>query len=198
MKELACLVCGEKYQVSPGVNKVTCADCYITGEAPKVKDGVHYYSPEGFLKLVSAGIDDWKVIKDKTEQERKLIKRFNGMRKRENSLIRIQRKLGISWPKTKKLEGYRMLNLGWKRKDIAKELGVNASTVTKWKVSQKESEQAQIPYFKKKKQHANFGSSSGGSSSEGKNHENQKYRKSKIRYNFSQKTLNFVRRESEE
>lgn len=198
MKQLACSVCGEKYQASPGVNKMTCAECCITGEAPRVEDGVHYYSPEAFLKLVSAGIDDWKVIKDKTGQEKKLIKRFNRMRKRENSLIRIQRKLGISWPKTKKLEGYRMLNLGWKTESIAKELGVNVATVSRWRMLQKESEEAQIPCHKEKMQHSNSENSSGGLSSEGKNQENQKYRKSKIRYNFSQKTLDFVKRESKE
>ncbi len=57
---------GEKCQTGPGVNKVTRAECYITGEAPRVEDGVHYYSSEAFLKLISAGIDDWKLIKDKT------------------------------------------------------------------------------------------------------------------------------------
>ena len=71
MKQLACSVCGKKHQVSPEVNKVTSAECYITGEAPRVEDGFHYYSPDAFLKLVSVGFDDWKVIKDKTEQEKK-------------------------------------------------------------------------------------------------------------------------------
>jgi len=198
MKELACSVCGEKYQVSPGVNKVTCAECYITNEAPRVKDGVHYYSPEAFTKIVSAGIDDWKVIKDKTAEEKKLIKKFNRMRKREDSLIKIQRKLGISWPKTKKLEGYRLLNLEWKRESIAKELEVNLSTVSKWRMLQKELENNRMPYPKKKMQHFNSETSSNSLSSEGKNLESKKYRKSKIRYNFSQKTLDFVRRESEE
>jgi len=198
MKELVCSVCGEKYQVGPGVDKVTCAECYITGEAPRVEDGVYYRGPEAFKKLVSAGFDDWKVIKDKTGQEKKLVKRFNRMRKREGSLIKIQRKLKISWPKTKKLEGYRMLNIGWKRKDTAKELGVNVATVSRWRVLQKELEGAQMPYHNKKKQHSNFETGSGGLSSEGKNRESQKHRKSKIRYNFSQKTLNFVRREGEE
>ncbi len=198
MKGLACSVCDETYQVGPGVDKVVCAECYITGEVPRVEDGINYHSREAFLKLVSAGIDDWKLIKDKTGQERKLIKRFNGMRKRENSLIKIQRKLAISWPKTKKLEGYRMLNLGWKRGSIAKELGVNVATISRWKVLQKKSEEAQLPCHRKRMQHSNFESSSGGLSSEGKNQENHGYRKSIIRYNFSQKTLNFVRRESEE
>lgn len=197
MKQLACSVCEEKYQVSSGVNKVTCAECYITGEVPRVEDGVNYRSREAFLKLVGAGFDDWKVIKDKTGQEKKLIKRFNRMRKREDSLIKIQRKLGISWPKTKKLEGYRLLDLGYKRKDIAEEFGVNVATVSRWKVLQKESEEAQMSCPKKKMQHSNSESSSGGLSSEAKNQENHKYWKSKIRYNFSQKTLNFVRRESE-
>lgn len=198
MKQLACSVCGEKYQVSPGVDKVTCAECYITGEAPRVEDGVHYYSPEAFTKLVSAGIDDWKVVKDKTGQERKLIKKFNRLRNKEDSLIRIQRKLGISWPKTKKLEGYRMLNLECKRKDIVKELGVNISTICNWRMLQKKLNNDQIPYSKKKMQHSNSETSSSGLSLEGEIRESQKYRKSKIDYNFSQKTLNFVRRESAE
>lgn len=137
MKQLVCSICGKKYQVSPEVTKVTCAECYMTNEAPRVEDGVHYYSTEGFTKLVSAGIDDWKVIKDKTGQEKKLIKKFNGLRNKEDSLIRIREKLGISWPKTKKLEGYRMLDLGWKGKDIVKELGVNISTVSHWRALQK-------------------------------------------------------------
>ena len=91
-----------------------------------------------------------------------------------------------------------MLNLGWKRKDIAKELGVNVATVSRWRVLQKRLEGAQMPYPKKKKQHSNFESSSGGLSSEDKILKSQNHRKSKIDYNFSQKTLNFVRRESEE
>lgn len=198
MKQLACLVCDEKHRVSPGVNKATCAECYITGEAPRVEDGVHYYSSDAFLKLVSAGIDDWKIIKDKTGDETKLINRFNRMRKRENSLIKIQRKLGISWPKTKKLEGYRMLDLGWKRKDIVKGLGVNISTICNWRMLQKKLNNDQIPYHKKKRQYSNSETGSGGLSSDGKIRESQKYRKSKIRYNLSQKTLDFVRRESTE
>lgn len=198
MKQIACSVCGEKYQAGSGVTKITCAECYITGEAPRVEDGVNYRSREAFTRIVSAGIDDSKVIEDKTAKEKRLIRKFNGMRKRENSLIRVQRKLGISWPKTKKLEGYRLLDLGWKRKDIAKELEINASTITKWKVLQRKLEGAQMPYSEKKKQHSNFESRSGGLSPEGKNQENQGYRKSKIDYNFSQKTLDFVKRESEE
>ena len=59
------------------------------------------------------------------------------MRKREDSLIKIQRKLGISWSKTKKLEGYRLLDLRWERESIAKELGVNVSTISGWRVLQK-------------------------------------------------------------
>lgn len=55
MKKLACWVCGEKYQASPGANKVTCAECYITGEAPRVEGGVYYRSAEAFKKNVSAG-----------------------------------------------------------------------------------------------------------------------------------------------
>lgn len=120
------------------------------------------------------------------------------MRRREDSLIKIRRKLGISRPKTKKLEGYRLLNSEWKRKDIAKELGVDFSTISKWKVLQQELNNAQLPYHKEKKQHCNFESGYGESSSEGKNQENQGHSKPKIDYNFSQETLDCVRRESEE
>ncbi|GAI26641.1 unnamed protein product, partial [marine sediment metagenome] len=49
MRQLGCSVCGEKHQVSPGAN-MTCAECYITGEAARVKDGVCYYSREAFKK----------------------------------------------------------------------------------------------------------------------------------------------------
>jgi len=198
MKELACSVCGEKYQVGSGVNKVTCAECYITGEVPRVEDGVYYRGPEAFRKIVSAGIDDWKIIEDKTAEDGRLINLFNRMRKKENSLVKIKQKLGISWRKIKRLEAYRLLNLGWKRKDIAKELTVNLSTVSKWRMLQKELNNNQIPYNKKKKQHSNFESCSGGLSSEGKNQENQGCRKSKIDYHFSKKTLDIVQSDNEE
>jgi len=197
MRQLTCSVCGEKYQVSPGINEVTCAECYITGEAPRVEDGVYYYSPEAFKKIVSAGIDDWELIEDKRVKERKLVKRFNRMRRRESSLVKIKRELDISWGKIKKLEAYRLFDLGYKRKDIAKELGVNLSTISRWKVLHKELKSVQIPCHKEKMQHSNSKRCSGGSSSEGENQENQGHRKSKIDYNFSQKTLDFVTRESE-
>jgi len=190
-------VCGEKYQVSPGVNKVTCAECYITGEAPRVEDGVYYYSPEAFKKIVSAGIDDWELIEDKRVKERKLVKRFNRMRKRESLLVKIKRELDISWRKIKRLEAYRLFDLGYKRKDIAKELGVNLSTISRWKVLHKELKSVQIPFHKGKMQQFNSESCSGGTSSEGKNQENQGHRKSKIDYHFSKRTLNFVLSESE-
>lgn len=198
MKKLACSVCGEKYQVSPGVNKVTCAECYITDEVPRVEDGVYYRSAEAFRKIVSAGIDDWRIIEDKRLEERKLINKFSNLRKRKNSLTETKRKLGISWRKIKRLEAYRLLNLGWKRKDIANELAVNLSTISKWKVLQKELNNDQVPYDKKKKQHCNFESSSGGSSSEGKKQENQGHRKSKIDYHFSKRTLDIIQRDNEE
>ncbi len=198
MRQLGCSVCGEKQRVSPGVNKVTCAECYITGETPRVEGRAHYRSPDSFKKIVSAGIDDWEIIKDKKAEERELIKKFNRMKKRKNSLIEISRKLGISWRKVNRLEAYRLLNLGWKRKDIANELGVNLSTISKWKVLQKELSNDQTPYDKKKKQHSHFESSSSSSSSESKNQENQGLRASKIDYHFSKKTLDFVRRENEQ
>jgi len=197
MGQLACSVCGEKYQVSPWVDKVTCTECYITGEAPRVEDGVYYYSPEAFKKIVSAGIDDWELIEDKRIKVRKLVKRFNRMRKRESSLVKIKQKLDISWRKTKRLEAYRLFDLGYKRKDIAKELGVNLSTISRWKVLYKELKSDQIPCRKGKMQHSNSESCSGSSSSEGKNQENQGHRKSKIDYHFSKRTLNFVLSELE-
>jgi len=198
MEELACSVCGEKHQVSPGVNRVTCAECYVSGEAPGVEDGVYYYTSEAFKKILSVGTDNWKLIEDKRVQERKLIKKFNKMRRKKNSLVKIKQKLGISWRKIKRLEAYRLLNLGWKRKDIANELAVNLSTISKWKVLQKELNNDQVPYDKEKKQHSNFESSSGGSSSEGKKQENQGHRKSKIDYHFSKRTSDFVQRDNEE
>jgi len=63
---------------------------------------------------------------------------------------------------------------------------------------QKELNNNQIPYNKKKKQHSNFESCSGGLSSEGKNQENQGCRKSKIDYHFSKKTLDIVQSDNEE
>lgn len=197
MKELGCSVCGEKHQVGPGVNKVMCAECYITGEAARVEGGVHYFSPEAFNKIVSVGMDDWEIIEDKDVEERKLIKKFNNLRKRKNSLVEIRRKLGISWRKVNRLEAYRLLNLGSKRKDIAKELGVNLSTISKWKVLHNQFKADQRPYNQKKKQHSNFQSSSGGSSPEGKNQENPGHSKSKIDYHFSRKTLDIVQRDNE-
>lgn len=196
MRQLACSVCGEKHQVGPGVNEVRCAGCHITREAPRIEDGVHYYSPEAFKKIVSAGIDDWKLIEDKREEERKFIKKFNNLRKRKNSLVETRRKLDISWRKVKRLQAYRLLNLGWKRKDTARKLGVNPSTVSKWKVLQRKLDDEQTPYDKKKKQHSDFESSSSGSSSESKNQENQGHSKSKIDYHFSKRTLDFIQKES--
>lgn len=197
MGQLACSVCGEKYQVSPGINEVTCAECYITGEAPRVEGGVYYYSPEAFKKIVSAGIDDWELIEDKRVKERKLVERFNRMRKRESSLVKIKQKLDISWRKIKRLEAYRLFDLGHKRKDVAKELGVNLSTISRWKVLHKDLKSEQIPCHKGKMQHSNSKTGSDNSSSEGKNQENQGHRKSKIDYHFSKRTLNFVLSESE-
>jgi len=111
-------------------------DRIIDGAIQRIETGEDVYS---CCALITQGkrIDDWKVIKDKTGQEKKLIKKFNGLRNKEDSLIRVRGKLGISWPKTKKLEGYRMLDLGWKGKDIVKELGVNISTVSHWRALQK-------------------------------------------------------------
>ncbi len=162
-----------------------------------VKDGVYYRSSEAFKKIVSVGIDNWEIMEDKEVEERKLIKKFNNLRKRKNSLVDIRRKLDISWPKIKRLEAYRLLDLRWKRKDIAEELVVNLSTISKWKVLKKELNNEQTPYDKKKKQHSNFESSSGGSSPESKNQENQVHRKQKIDYNFSKKTLFIKQRDNE-
>ncbi len=120
------------------------------------------------------------------------------MRKRKKSLVDIRRKLDISWPKMKRLEAYRLFNLGLKRKDIAKELAVNLSTISRWKVLQKELNNDQIPYNNKKMQHSNFESCSGGSSSESKKQENQGHRASKIDYHFSKKTLDIVQKDNEE
>ena len=199
MKELACSICRKIHEVDDEVTKVTCGNCLLVGEPPtRVENGMIYYTPEAYLKLVSAGIDTWTLDEDKEAGEKKLIKRFTRMRKKEDSLVRIQRKLGISWPKIKRLEGYRLLDEVWKREDIAKELEVNLSTVSRWKVLQKKLKDALYSDSEEKMQHSNLGSGSGGSSSEGKNQENEEYRKSKIRYNFSRKTLDFVRRESEE
>ncbi len=62
----------------------------------------------------------------------------------------------------------------------------------------KKLEGAQMPRRRKKIQHANSGTGSDSSSSDGQNQANQEYGKSKIDYNFSQKTLNSVKREIEE
>lgn len=163
-----------------------------------MEDRVYYRSDEAFKKIVSAGIDDGKIIEDKRVEERKLIRKFNNLRKRENSLLDIRQKLNISWHKVKRLEAYRLLNLGRKRKDIAKELKVNLSTISKWRVLQKKLDDEQTPYNKEKKQHFNFESSSGGSSSGGKKKENQGRSKSRIDYHFSRKTLDFVQGEDEQ
>ncbi len=197
MEELACSVCGEQHRVGARVNKVTCAECHITGEAARVEDGVYYRSPEAFRKIVSAGIDDWEIIKDKKAEERELIKKFNRMRKRKNSLIKTRRKLNTSWCKVNRLEAYRLLNLEWKRKDIARELGVDVATVSRWRMLQKELFNDQTPYDKKKKQHSDFESGSSGSSSDGKNQENQGHSKPKIDYNFSKRTLDILQKENE-
>lgn len=151
-----------------------------------------------FKKIVSVGIDDWEIMEDREAEERKIIKKFSNLRKKENSLVKIKQKLGIPWSKIKRLEAYRLLNLGWKRKDIAKEFAVNLSTISKWKVLQKELNSDQTPYDKKKKQHFNFKSSSGGLSSEDENQENHEYSKSKIDYHFSRKTLDFVQGEDKQ
>ena len=192
MKELACPVCGKKQWVDREAKKVICAECFITGEAPRVKNGIQYYSPDAYLKLVSAGIDKWTLPKDKEAEERKLIKKFNGIRKKEDSLIRIQRRLGISWPKTKKLEGYRLLDEGWKREDIARELQLNLSTVSRWKVLQKKLRGALYSNSEEKVQHSDSESSPGGSSSKVQNHKNWRQRITKINYNFSAESLNIA------
>jgi len=54
MKELGCPVCGKIQWVDLDVEKAMRAECLITGEAPRVEDGIQYYSPDAYLKLVSA------------------------------------------------------------------------------------------------------------------------------------------------
>ena len=137
MKVLECPECGEKKEVDNKVKKVICAECLITGEAPLREDKIHRYSNEAFLKLVSAGIDNWEIPKDKEAEEKKLVEKFNKLREKESDLVKIKRKLGIPWRKTKKLEGCRLLKKGWSQKDIAKELQVNPSTIYRWKTLQK-------------------------------------------------------------
>ena len=132
MKVLACPVCGEGKEVDDKVGKVICAECHITEEAPLTKDGIQGYSSEAFLKLVSVGIDDWRISKDKGTEEKKLIKRFNALRKRGNNLIEIRNKLGIPWKKIKRLEGYRLLRKGKRQKDIAQALEVSRRTISRW------------------------------------------------------------------
>lgn len=192
MKEPACPVCGKIQWVDLEVQQVMCAQCLITGEAPRVKNGIQYHSPLAYLKLVSAGIDTWTLPKDKEAEEKKLIKKFNTIGKKEDSLIKIQRKLGISWPKTKKLEGYRLLDEGWKREDIAKELQVNLSTVSRWKKLQKKLEDALHSDSEEKMQHSNLGSGSSSPSSRMKNDKNPRHPKTKINYNFSAESLNIA------
>jgi len=189
IKELACPVCEKKRWVDVEVEEVVCAERLITGEAPRVENGIEYYSPAAYLKLVSAGIDKWTLPKDKEVEEKKLMRKFSRARKKEDSLIRIQRKLGISWPRTKKLQGYRLLDEGWKREGIAKELQVSLSTVSRWKKLQKKMEDVLYSGSGEKMQHSNLGSGSSSSSSKGKNHKNWKQGKTKINYNFSAESM---------
>jgi len=132
MKVLACPVCGEEKEVDDSVDKVICAECLITGEAPLSEDGVQRYSPEAFLKLVSVGIDDWKDPKSEEVEEKKLVRKFNNLREKKIPLINVQERMDISWKKTKKLEAYRLLQKGWTQNKIAKELKVNQATVSRW------------------------------------------------------------------
>lgn len=190
MKELACSICRKVHEVDDEVTKVTCGDCVLTGGAPtRVENGTVYYTPEAFLKLVSAGIDTWTVDGDKEAEEKKLIKRFNRIRKKEDSLVRIRRKLGISWPKTQRLEGYRLLEEGSKRKDIAKELEINLSTVSRWKVLQKKLNAAPLGDRSETLQRSYSQNGSGGLSSRTENDKNPKQRKTKINYHFSAESL---------
>lgn len=132
MKVLICPVCGEENEVDDRVKEVICAECLITKEAPVSRDGIDGYAPSAFLRLVSAGIDDWEVSRDRKTEEVILFKRFNNLRIRRNSLIQTRNKLNIPWRKIRKLEAYRLLKKGWRRKDIAKELEVNRRTVYRW------------------------------------------------------------------
>ncbi|TET83074.1 hypothetical protein E3J38_01105 [candidate division TA06 bacterium] len=90
MKELACSICRKVYEVDDEVTKVTCGDCLLAGEPPtRMENGIVYYTPRAYLKLVSAGIDTWTLDEDKEAEEKKLIKKFNRIRKKEDSLVRI-------------------------------------------------------------------------------------------------------------
>jgi len=164
MKIMRCEICGEEYQVDDEVERVVCGQCLITGEAAREENGIHYHSSEAFLKLVRAGIDKGEIPGDKEAKDRELTKRFNNLRKRGDSLVRVQRKLRIPWSKTKKLEGYRLLEKGWSRKDIVKELRVNPSTVSRWKALHFTSKGDLLYAEEEKMQHPDFESGSGSSS----------------------------------
>jgi len=69
LKELTCPICGEKYEVPNNVQKVMCAECRITGEAPIKEDGIEYYSPEAFKKLVNIGIENLRKAKRSRKKE---------------------------------------------------------------------------------------------------------------------------------
>lgn len=189
MKILSCGICGEEYQVDDEVEGVVCGQCLITGEAAREENGIHYHSSEAFLKLISVGIDIWEIPGDRQAKERELTKRFNNLRKRGDSLVTVQRKLRIPWSKTKKLEGYRLLEKGWSRKDIAKELKVNLSTVSRWKALHFASKGDLLYAEEEKMQHPDFESDSGSSSWKEKTSRIRGHGAPQIHYRFSAQTL---------
>lgn len=195
MKLLVCPICGERQQVDDKAKKVICAECLITKEAPLGGDGVQSYSREAFLKLVSVGIDDWKVTGDKEAEEKKLAEEFNILRKKYDSLVKVKRKLNVPWRKAKKLEGLRLLKEGWSRKNIAKELKVDPSTVSRWKKLQKKATDDLLPTEEEKMQHSDSEVVSGSPSSDAKN---QGEPKLKVQYKYSAKTLRIVKEETGE
>lgn len=198
MKTLECEICEEEYEVDDKVKKVVCAECLITEEAPLHEGKVHGYSNEAFLKLVSVGIDNWEIFKDKEAEEKKLIEKFNKLREKEIDLVNIKRKLNISWREVKKLEGYRLLKKGWSQKDIVKELQISPSTIYRWKTLQNYHKDEVLHTEEEKMHDSDFESVSSSISSGAKNAKFEERGNSKIKYNFSPKTLKIVKEETDE
>lgn len=192
MKTLECEICGEEYEVDNKIEKVICTECLITEEVP-VREGKTYgYSNEALLKLISVGIDDWEIPKDEIAEGKKLINKFNNLREKNKDLVNIKRNLDISWRKTKRLEGFRLLKKGWYKKDIARELKVTPKTVSQWNLTLKHKSDV-IYHDEKKRLIFDFESLSYKASSETDFGGSDQ----KIRYNFSPESLEIIRREKD-